>query len=140
MGYREYGCAVLVDTQGRILLQRRDDVPGILNPGRIGLFGGHREGEETLLQCAAREITEEISLPIAPEQLQPLMSFRGPDLDIPGGTATGDCFLVEGLDVTRIKVTEGSLHIATIAEVPLIAHEMVASALLAVRTYIASLD
>lgn len=136
MAHREYGCAVLVDTQGRLLLQRRDDIPGILYPGLIGLFGGHREEGETLLACAVREITEEIGLPVAAERFELLLRFRGADMDIPGGTATGDCFLVTGLDVARITVTEGSLHIATVEDIPRVAHEMVASALLAVRTYI----
>jgi 8-oxo-dGTP pyrophosphatase MutT (NUDIX family) len=27
----------------------------------IGLFGGHREGNETFLECVVREIYEEIS-------------------------------------------------------------------------------
>jgi 8-oxo-dGTP diphosphatase len=44
--HREIACAILVDTLGRLLLQRRDDIPGILFPGRIGLFGGHREGND----------------------------------------------------------------------------------------------
>ena len=43
---RETAGALLVDIEGRFLLQRRDNVPGILYPGHIGLFGGHREGEE----------------------------------------------------------------------------------------------
>jgi hypothetical protein len=40
---REIACAIIVDAQGRFLLQQRDDVPGILQPGKVGLFGGHRE-------------------------------------------------------------------------------------------------
>jgi 8-oxo-dGTP diphosphatase len=39
--------AVLIDMRGRFLFQRRDDVPGILSPGKIGLFGGHRKTGET---------------------------------------------------------------------------------------------
>ena len=42
--HREIACAILIDPQGRFLLQRRDDAPNILYPGKIGLFGGHREG------------------------------------------------------------------------------------------------
>ncbi len=57
-GHREIACAVLVDPHGRFLLQRRDNVPNILYPGKIGLFGGHREGEETFLECVVREVSE----------------------------------------------------------------------------------
>jgi hypothetical protein len=51
---REIDCAIIIDAQGRFLLQQRDDVPGILQP--VGLFGGHREGSETYLQCVVREV------------------------------------------------------------------------------------
>src|SRR5579864_3953837 len=57
---REVACALLIDTRGHLLLQRRDDIPSILQPGKVGLFGGHREGNETYLQCVVREIYEEI--------------------------------------------------------------------------------
>jgi 8-oxo-dGTP diphosphatase len=58
---REIAAAIVVDTSGRLLLQLRDDVPNILYPGKIGLFGGHREGNETFLDCVVREIHEELS-------------------------------------------------------------------------------
>jgi len=41
--HREIASAVIIDTQGRFLLQQRDQVPGIAQSGKIGLFGGHRE-------------------------------------------------------------------------------------------------
>ena len=48
--HREVSAALIIDTRGRFLLQQRDNIPGILFPGKIGLFGGHREGEETFLE------------------------------------------------------------------------------------------
>jgi hypothetical protein len=56
--HREFACAILIDS---FLLQQRDDVPGVFQRGKIGLFGGHREGDETFLQCIVREIHEEVS-------------------------------------------------------------------------------
>ena len=47
--HREIACALIIDTCGRFLLQQRDDIPGIVCPGMVGLFGGHREGDETFL-------------------------------------------------------------------------------------------
>jgi 8-oxo-dGTP pyrophosphatase MutT (NUDIX family) len=44
---REVACALLIDTRGHLLLRRRDDIPGILQPGKVDFFGGHREGNET---------------------------------------------------------------------------------------------
>ena len=46
--HREVSCAIILDTLGRFLLQLRDNVPGILQPGKIGLFGGHREDGELI--------------------------------------------------------------------------------------------
>jgi 8-oxo-dGTP diphosphatase len=64
----EIAPTVIFDDLGRLLLQQRDDIPGILYPGAIGLFGGHREGEETFLACAVREIHEELSFYVPPER------------------------------------------------------------------------
>ena len=59
--HRETSGAILIDSLGRFLFQQRDNNPEILYPGMIGLFGGHREGNETFLECVVREIHEEIS-------------------------------------------------------------------------------
>ena len=58
---REAAAAILFDPSGRLLLQLRDNIPNILYPGMIGFFGGHREGNETFLECVVREIHEELS-------------------------------------------------------------------------------
>ncbi|MFZ4382031.1 MAG: NUDIX domain-containing protein [Sandarakinorhabdus sp.] len=47
---------------GRILVYRRDDKPGIPWPGLIDLPGGGREGAESPAQCALRELHEEFGL------------------------------------------------------------------------------
>jgi len=54
--HRETSGAILIDSLGRFLFQLRDDIPEILYPGKIGLFGGHREGNETFLECVVREV------------------------------------------------------------------------------------
>jgi 8-oxo-dGTP pyrophosphatase MutT (NUDIX family) len=59
--HRQFACAVLIDGFGRFLLQQRDDIPDIVDPGKIGLFGGGRECGETYLQCIVREVNEELS-------------------------------------------------------------------------------
>jgi 8-oxo-dGTP diphosphatase len=58
--HRETTGAIIIDTFGRYLFQLRDDVVGNTSPGKIGLFGGHREDDETFLECIVREISEEI--------------------------------------------------------------------------------
>jgi 8-oxo-dGTP diphosphatase len=67
---RDIAGAILIDTRGRMLLQQRDDIAGIVQPGKIGLFGGHRESDETFLECVVRDVSEEIGYRIPAEQFQ----------------------------------------------------------------------
>jgi 8-oxo-dGTP pyrophosphatase MutT (NUDIX family) len=49
--HHEIAAAIIIDTAGRFLLQQRDDIAGIIHPGKVSLFGGHREGDETYLDA-----------------------------------------------------------------------------------------
>ena len=117
---REIASAVLIDTTGRLLLQQRDDVPGILCPGMIGLFGGHREKDETLLQCAVREIYEETGYLVSTDQLEPLVSYDGVDDERGGGVLRAELFLIRDVPADLLVITEGALaaiefdHIAAV--------------------------
>lgn len=112
--HRKIGCAILLDTSGRLLLQQRDDIPNILQPGKISLFGGHCENHETHLECAVREINEEISYPVQAGRFELLVKYEGADLDLsdPGG-GTLDCkiYLVRDIPVEKLIITEGALLI-----------------------------
>ena len=110
--HREIACALIIDTCGRFLLQQRDDVPGILCPGMVGLFGGHREGVETFVQCVVREVHEEISYFVAPERFDHLASYSGMDADAQGGTVRGEFFVARDVPADALLITEGSLLIA----------------------------
>jgi 8-oxo-dGTP pyrophosphatase MutT (NUDIX family) len=56
-------------------LQRRGEHARIL-PGKLGLFGGGREGEETLEETLARELREELSY--TPKQVTLLARYESP--------------------------------------------------------------
>ena len=93
--YREVAAAILIGTCGRLLLQRRDDIPGLLYRGMVGLFGGHREGGETNLECLQREILEETGQVIAAERCEPRVQFS---VDYPlGGGVKAEYFIVRGI-------------------------------------------
>lgn len=51
--------AILMNSEGRVLLQHRDDNPGIRYPGHWALFGGSIEADEPPHAAARREILEE---------------------------------------------------------------------------------
>lgn len=55
--------AIIFDQQGRVLLQKRQDV------GKWGLLGGHVEFGETVEQAIYREIAEETSFTVRIERL-----------------------------------------------------------------------
>jgi 8-oxo-dGTP diphosphatase len=56
---REGSAVVLIDPEGRVLLQQRDDDRGPAGYGRWAIPGGGREGDESPRQTALREFEEE---------------------------------------------------------------------------------
>jgi 8-oxo-dGTP pyrophosphatase MutT (NUDIX family) len=66
-----YAGVFLVTDAGRVIGQRRDDVPGIDNPGRVGPFGGTVDAGEDPQSAAWRELTgEETNLVLPLEDLR----------------------------------------------------------------------
>ncbi len=65
----EFGCVLLVDAVGRVLLQERDEHAPI-DPDRWGLSGGHLEPGEDPEVGARRELEEETGVRLEPGVLQ----------------------------------------------------------------------
>jgi 8-oxo-dGTP pyrophosphatase MutT (NUDIX family) len=133
---RRAAAAIVFDTSGRLILQQRDDIPNILNPGKIGLFGGHLEGDETFLECVVREIHEELGYYVPPERFERIGGRIGPDIDVPGAIFHGEVFLTREVPVDKLKVTEGTLKIVTIDELDGIEHALTSSARLALQFFL----
>lgn len=96
---------VLLAVDGRAILQLRDDIPTIDNPGRITPFAGLAEPGETPVACALRELEEETGLRVPPEALQLLGELSGRDRR---GISTANVFyLLIGVDPATLNVTEG---------------------------------
>lgn len=130
-----FACALLIDTEGRLLLQQRDEIPGIRFPGTVGCFGGRRENGESTLECVVREIYEETGYFVAPERFRHLVIYDG-IVDTDGTTGQGEIFIADGIPADRLVVTEGSLLIVPRAEVPKIEHKLAPSANLALMTWL----
>ena len=132
---REVAAALLIGTCGRLLLQQRDDVPGILYPGMIGLFGGHREGDESFLDCVQREVEEEISFKVPREAFEELVTMRAAYPD--GSCVQGTYYVVRSeIPTDRLVVTEGSLFTTKASELPALLHRMTPSACFVSRLYL----
>jgi 8-oxo-dGTP pyrophosphatase MutT (NUDIX family) len=54
--------AIIITTDGRYLLQLRDDIPRIFYPGHWGCFGGAVGAGEDMITALKRELEEELEL------------------------------------------------------------------------------
>jgi 8-oxo-dGTP pyrophosphatase MutT (NUDIX family) len=118
---RNFACAVLIDKLGRFLLQQRDDIPDIVHPGKIGLFGGQREAGETYLQCIVRELHEELTYFLPPESFEYLGSY---DTTEAGMVIHGEFFVARDVPVESLTVTEGTLVVVKHNELPAVQHRL----------------
>ena len=124
---REDTAAILVSTDGRLLFKLRDNLPGVSDPGKIGLFGGRREGDESFLDCVVREVHEEISRYLAPEQFEFIGRYFGPDHVTPGGTRHCEVFVARDVPVDELTITEGRLIVASFDELEQIRDQLAPS-------------
>ena len=69
-----FGCVILVDAEGRVLLQERDEHAPI-DPDRWGLSGGHLEPGEDPEAGAYREVEEETGVRLDPGTLELFDAF-----------------------------------------------------------------
>jgi 8-oxo-dGTP pyrophosphatase MutT (NUDIX family) len=67
---------ILVDREGRVLLQLRDDDPKIMFPGHWGITGGAGNPGETPEEIARREVEEETGLRL--ERIEPFRAYYFP--------------------------------------------------------------
>jgi 8-oxo-dGTP diphosphatase len=132
---RKVAATIIFDTFGRLLLQQREDIPSILYPGKISLFGGHVEGDETFLDCIVREVREELSYYVPPGQFEHVTRLVGPDRAIPGGTIHEEFFVTRDVPVDRLTVTEGSLKIVIVGKISEIEHALTPTALFALQSF-----
>lgn len=68
---------LVLNDEGLFVLQKRDDKPGISNPGKLTAFGGTIEPSDiSNLRAAQREINEETNLGVAIEDLSYFKMYR----------------------------------------------------------------
>jgi 8-oxo-dGTP pyrophosphatase MutT (NUDIX family) len=72
---RRFGCVILVDAAGRVLLQERDERAPI-DPDRWGMSGGHLDPGEDPEAGAYRELEEETGVRLPPGTLRHFAQFR----------------------------------------------------------------
>jgi 8-oxo-dGTP pyrophosphatase MutT (NUDIX family) len=114
------GIGVMLQTpSGTYLFQERDH-NAVLHPGRIAPFGGGIEGKEDALECAKREMLEELNLEINTNNLQSIQLFESrhkPNVFI-------HMFLLKDVEKTKLTLSEGK-DIVELSKEEAVAHENV---------------
>lgn len=74
-GLRDAAAAIIVDADGRLLMQKRDDFPEITYPGYWALFGGGIDPGENPEDALRRELAEELEFEAANIEYFTTMTF-----------------------------------------------------------------
>jgi len=98
--------ALLITKEGKIILQQRDNNPGIVNPGLISIFGGTIKAKDNLEQGLRRELLEELELNIDDLLVTKLGTFlKTKELD--GLDWVINVFVVKNVELENLKIHEG---------------------------------
>ena len=100
---RSYVGALLVDTNGKLIAQQRDDKPGITNPGMVSLFGGTSHEGESPIETLRRELQEELELEVNSDNLL-LRTIKHEN----GTNVACSIYIVTGVDAEKLKLHEGA--------------------------------
>lgn len=132
---REGTSALLISTDGRLLLQLRDNLPHVSDAGKISLFGGRREGNESFLDCIVREVHEETGVYIPPERFELIGRYSGPDHLTPDGLLHGEIFLASDVPIDKLTVTEGKPKVVAFDEIDGVRHLLAPPAVYALEIF-----
>ena len=100
---RSYVGALLVDTNGKLITQQRDDKPGITNPGMVSLFGGTSHEGESPIETLRRELQEELELEVSSNNLL-LQTVKHEN----GTNVACSIYIITGVDAEKLKLHEGA--------------------------------
>ncbi len=104
-----YSGVILVTKENSILLQQRDNKPGIKNRNGITTFGGAMNKNETPLEGAIRELQEETNLKPNPEELIFFKDFLKQEDD--GSETTLKIFLLNNVEREGLEIYEGQGYV-----------------------------
>lgn len=115
---------LLISKNNEVIAMHRDDKPEIRDPGCYGIFGGAAEGDETPLQAAVREISEETNLNPQAKDFELFKTYIQ-ERDYLDGPAELNIFFLRGVDVNSLETFEGQgIKLLTDAKDPKIAGDV----------------
>jgi 8-oxo-dGTP pyrophosphatase MutT (NUDIX family) len=100
----EYSSIILINTEGEIVLQLRDNNPDIADPNKLSLFAGGVMPGESREHAAQRELFEETT--IRSNNLKYIFTYQT-DIHRFGRVAKSHVFLLDGVDEALVDVQEG---------------------------------
>lgn len=127
---RNYVGALLVDTNGKLIAQQRDDKPGITNPGMVSLFGGTSHEGESPIETLRRELREELELEVNSNNLL-LQTVKYEN----GTNVACSIYIVTGVDAEELKLHEGA-GFATGTPEELLSHPVTAVTQQAIEAFV----
>jgi 8-oxo-dGTP pyrophosphatase MutT (NUDIX family) len=106
----DYAGVLLVTPEGKLILQQRDDKPGIFNPGLITSFGGRTEEGESPVLAAIRELKEELGLDAREIELKLFGSYPK-TVEKYGIDQMCHYFVLENIKSESLTVNEGQDYV-----------------------------
>ena len=110
---RESTSAILLSVDGRLLLQQRDDIPNIPDPGKISLFGGGREEGESFLGCIVREI----GYYVPADSFKLIARYVGPHYSVQNTDIWAELFVARGIPIESPVIAKGTLLVVALHEI-----------------------
>jgi 8-oxo-dGTP pyrophosphatase MutT (NUDIX family) len=101
---RRFAGAFIIDADQNLILQLRDNKPGIRSPGAVSVFGGGVEAGESPIDGLVRELFEELAFKVDRHDLAFLGSAQKVENDL-----STDCefYVLRNVDLSRCTVSEG---------------------------------
>ena len=131
---RSYVGALLVDTNGKLIAQQRDDKPEITNPGMVSLFGGTSHEGESPIETLRRELQEELELEVSSNNLL-LQTVKHEN----GTNVACSIYIVTGVDAEKLELHEGAGFAMGTPE-ELLSRPVTAVTQQAIETFVAAQD
>jgi len=111
-----YSGVFLEMTDGTLILQRRDAIGGIANPGQLSVFGGQADGGESAMETALRELREETGLRIKAEDLSLVAAIPYVADSGPHSLMLCSYFLLRNVRPDALRVVEGRAEQVTLEQ------------------------
>ncbi|KKS43515.1 hypothetical protein A3H03_03665 [Candidatus Kuenenbacteria bacterium RIFCSPLOWO2_12_FULL_42_13] len=102
----KFSAVIIVTDRNQLALQKRDSKPNIANPGKVTVFAGAADKRERPIDCARREIKEELGLPIKRADLRFLGKWISNSI-FWKKKLQGYVYVLNNIDPNNLKLSEG---------------------------------